>query len=406
MFGNMRILLTFLILIITYQSWSQSLEIRMDSVMQTYVDESKLHGCVTFVQKDGQVLLNKAYGFSNLEKGKALTTDAIFNIASMAKIVTAVGALILYERGEFLLDDPIEKYLPELQDLKVLENVGTDSAKQVALNRSITIRDLFRHTAGFSYAYRYIEARDEIDSLYVSNEIHTSKTSSQFLERISRIPLKYQPGSQWEYSYSIDVLGFLVERVSQMTLHDFLKQNIFDPLQMNSTGFYLNEKDSERLSSLYTYSDGELEEVTEFTNQYSTPPTLYSGGGGLGRSIDGAMLSSTSDFASFCNMLLNYGKSQGLEILKPQTVELLISNQIGGINERSFPVGAYGLGVGLFNGPNNGKTVAISWTGAFNTIFVINYKTNLISIFMTQHEPWGYLEIMDKFLLVIERSSP
>ena len=383
---------------------SQSLETEMDHTMQGYVDLGRLHGCVAYVQKGGEVLLHKAYGYSDIKLKKELKEDAIFNIASMAKTVTAVGALILYEEGKFLLDDPIEKYLPELNNLQVLQNAGTDSAALVPLSRSITIRDLFRHTAGFGYAYLEEEINHPTDSLYVAKELHYSKSSEEFLTRIAAIPLKYQPGSQWEYSYSLDVLGFLVERVTHRTLHDFLTERVFGPLAMNSTGFYLDEEDLGRLSNLYIESDGALEAVPGFQNQYKSMPGVRAGGGGLGRSIDGALLSTASDFARFCTMLLAYGELEGKRILQPQTVELLISNQIAGITKQSFPVGEYGFGVGVNTYPYQGKTNAISWTGAFNTIFVVNYKMDLVAVFLTQHEPWGHLGIMDEFLMVIERT--
>ena len=402
----MRTLPALLLFCVTSTLWSQSLQSKMDSVMLHHINAGELHGGVAYVQKDKKVLLHKAYGFRDVEQKQLLKEDAIFNIASMAKVVTAVGALILYEDGKFLLDDPIEMYLPELGELMVLENIGTDSAKLVPPIRSITIRDLFRHTAGFGYAYQMTEAQNSVDSLYVSKELDMSRTSQDFLERLSEIPLKYQPGSQWEYSYALDVLGFLVEKISRMTLHDFLKQNLFGPLEMTSTGFYLNPEDMGRLSNLYVQTADGLAAVPDFVSNYKEPPTLYAGGGGLGRSIDGALLSSTADFAKFCNMLLDYGQYNGKEILQSQTVELLISNQIGGIVKRSFPVGAYGFGVGVSNWPNNGRTQAISWTGAFKTIFVVNFKVDFVSIFMTQHEPWGHLDIMDKFLQVIEETVP
>ena len=210
----MRILTALFISCVTCTVWSQSLQSKMDSVMLHHIRAGELHGGVAYVQKDKKVLLNKAYGFRDVGENELLTKDAIFNIASMAKTVTAVGALVLYEDGKFLLDDAVEQYLPELGELMVLENIGTDSAKLVPPMRSITIRDLFRHTAGFGYAYQLTEAQNQVDSLYVTKELDLSETSQEFLERLSTIPLKYQPGSQWEYSYSVDILGFLVEQIS------------------------------------------------------------------------------------------------------------------------------------------------------------------------------------------------
>jgi len=177
------------------QIWAQSLETEMDSVMNGYIDSGKLHGCVTYVQKDGKILLNKAYGFQNIGQQAKLESDAVFNIASLAKVVTAAGALKLYEQGEFLLDDPLDKYLPELNDLKVIENIGTDSSKLVNPLRKITIRDIFRHTAGFSYVQKFEDAKNTVDSAYVFHEVGLCKTSGEFLERLSKIPLKYHPGA-------------------------------------------------------------------------------------------------------------------------------------------------------------------------------------------------------------------
>jgi len=198
----------------------------------------------------------------------------------------------------------------------------------------------------------------------------------------------------------------LIERITRKSLHDYLKEALFDPLEMSSTGFYLNNKTFKRLSSIYTFSDDVLKVIDEpSASRFLNKPTIYSGGGGMQNGV-GPLLSTASDYANFCKMLLNYGDYKGKEILKPQTVELMISDQIAGIEDRSFPLGGYGFGVGVNNRPNNGKTQVISWTGAFNTIFIVNYKTDLIAIFLTQHQPWGYLNVMDEFVMVLERTLP
>ena len=374
--------------------------------MSGYIVEGKLHGCVAYVQKEGKILLNKAYGFQSIERKQKLKSDAIFNIASMAKTITAAGALKLYEEGKFLPDDPVKKYLPELSNLKVLTNIGTDSSKVVPLKRDITIRDLFRHTAGFGYVQYERDVKNEVDSLYVVNKLSESRTSGEFLNKISKIPLKYQPGSKWEYSYSIDILGFLIERITRRTLHDYLTEALFLPLEMNSTGFYLSKDNALRMTSLYSFTDNKLQLSKDpLKSHFLKKPTIHSGGGGMKGGI-GALLSTAGDYANFCTMLLHYGNFNGKEILKPQTVELLISNQIAGIEDRSFPLSGYGFGVGVNPSLNQGKTKVISWTGAYNTIFVVNYDSDLIAIFLTQHQPWGYLNIMDEFVSVLERTLP
>lgn len=200
----MKRLITLILFLLTgVPTWSQSFKESLDSVMTSYINERKLHGSVAFVQKDGSVILNKAYGYKNVEKKEVMETNTIFNIASMAKIITSAGALKLYEQGEFLLDDPIKKFLPEINNLKIWKPSGL-----VELERDVTIRDLFRHTAGFGYVEESTDIKTPVDSLYVSSELGRSKTSDEFLRKLSQIPLIYQPGSEWEYSYSIDVLGF------------------------------------------------------------------------------------------------------------------------------------------------------------------------------------------------------
>ena len=387
---------------------SQDLEQAMDSLMSGYVESAQLHGSVTYVQQGDEILHLKAYGFNNVAQNQKMRQDDIFRIASMSKVITAAGALKLYEEGRFLLDDPVKNYLPQLSNLKVMENPGTDSARKVKLERDITIRDLFRHTAGFGYAYQESEDNDTIDKLYISKELSTSyQTADDFLRKLAEIPLKYQPGSKWEYSYSIDVLGFLIEKISGQNLHDYLTESLFTPLEMTSTGFYVSKENVNRLTGNYIYKDDQLELIDDPTkSEYLEIPTIYSGGGGLKDNV-GGIVTTASDFANFCKMLLNYGMFKGKVILNRQTVELMISNQIEGIEDRSFPVGAYGFGVGVVPDIHYGRTQVISWLGGpYNTGFLINFNTGLIAVFLTQNSPWMHLNIVNKFFVVMSENMP
>ncbi len=403
----MRLLPTILFIsLVSCISKSQDLSKNIDETYGKLIDEGKLHGCVTYVQQGENVLHFKAYGYQNIEENKPMGKDAIFLIASMTKVVTSAGALKLYEEGKFLLDDPVKKYLKQFEHMTVLENIGTDSARIVPTARDITIRDLFRHTAGFGYAYTKSASNDTIDNLYVDNKLYDSNSSDEFLDKISSYPLKYHPGSKWRYSYSIDVLGFLIEEISGMTLEEYLKSEIFDPLEMTSSGFYVSPENINRLSSNYEFKDGKLQLIhNPETSPFAKPPKVYSGGGGLEDNI-GGMVTTASDFANFCKMIMNYGVFKGQQILKPQTVELMLSNQIAGIEDRGFEVSGYGFGTGVGHDIYSGNVNTVFWAGGpVNTYFRINMSKKVIAIFMTQNSPWVHENVMGIFGEIVEQNT-
>ncbi|MFA5817041.1 MAG: serine hydrolase domain-containing protein [Bacteroidales bacterium] len=399
-----KLFFTLLLVFIVSISFSQNLKKELDSLMFKSVNEGQLHGCVTYVQQRDKVLHFESYGFKNIEQNKKMENDVIFRIASMTKIITAAGALKLYEEGKFLLDEPVKKYIPQFNNLKVMQNIGTDSCKIVNLERDITIRDLFRHTAGFGSGGE----NDTIGNLY--NKLDSAKTSEDFLNTISQIPLRNQPGSKWEYSCSNKILGFLIEKIINKTLHDYLTESFFVPLGMTNTGFYVAKKNIDKLSCSYIYDEGKLKlEDNPMTSEYLKVPTIYNGGGGI--------VSTAKDLANFYNMILHYGTFNGKQILKAQTVELLISNQIGEIKDRgipdltnilskyrSFSVAGYGFGVGIHTEKNSGKTQSIYWAGSYNTYFLIDYDKQLITIFLTQITPFMHLDIMNKFGQIVNKN--
>jgi CubicO group peptidase (beta-lactamase class C family) len=325
--------------------------------------------------------------------------DVIFRIASMSKPITAAAALKLYEDGYFLLDDPVKKFIPQFGDLKVMENIGTDSAQIVDLKRDVTIRDLFRHTGGFGYASQPSKNNDAIDNMYVSANLKSlDQTPEDFINKICKIPLKYHPGSKWRYSYSNDLLGFLIEAITGKTLHEYVKESILEPLNMSSSGYYVTEENIQRLSSFYNYENDELQLVEDNKNTpYSSKPTICMGGA--------KMVSTAQDYANFCSMLLNYGKFNGNQVFQKQTVELLISDQIDNIKDRGFKVSGYGFGVGVSKEKDNGKTESINWSGSpFNTTFFVDYNTKTIAILLTQNAPWGHLNVKYKFASIVKKN--
>lgn len=385
---------TTIFLSITSVVFSQNLKKELDSLLNKHIGEGQLHGCVTYVQQGDKVLHFESYGLMNIEANKKMQNDAIFRIASMSKLIVAVGALKLYEEGKFLLDDPVKKYIPQLADLQVKPDQKKDSL--VKLERDITIRDLFRVTAGFG------------ETLFGD----VGKTPDQYVEQLSKIPLRYQPGARWVYGGNeIKLLGILVEKITNKNLHDYLNEVICKPLGMTTTGFYVEAPNADKLTGFYMFGNGQLKSAENLqTSPFLKLPLIRNGSGG--------MVSSVQDLANFYNMILHYGSFKGKQVLRPQTVELLITNQIANIKDRNFEVTGFGLGVGVNQGhlpvkngwyaadlSTNGRTKSIYWQGSpYNTRFFIDFEKQLIAIFLTQNAPWKYLDLMSKFDDIVNKN--
>jgi CubicO group peptidase (beta-lactamase class C family) len=379
---------------------------RIDEMLDGHIQKGELAGAVAYIFQPEHIVHFKAYGLMDIEHHRAMDKSALFRIASMTKPLTAVAALKLYEQGKFLLDDPVSKYIPELRNLRVLSPTASKEGKMetVPIERDITIRDLFRHTAGFGYSI----ADHPVDQAYRDKKLITMETTLPgFIKNLASFPLEYQPGSKWEYSYSIDVLGYLVERVSSLPLDQFMKKEIFDPLKMNNTFFWVPPDKTVKLTCVYEYKDSVLKLVEKSTDNYYTNKknlACVSGGGGLPDDL-GGIVTTAEDYGRFCRMLLDYGKGFGKRILSPASVELMISNQIAAITDRSFPVDGYGLGIGVTAEKNEGRTQAVFWAGGpYNTTFNISYKNNYVAILLMQNLPWQHLGIMGKFMGLVEEA--
>jgi CubicO group peptidase (beta-lactamase class C family) len=380
---------------------------RIDEMLNAHIQKGELAGAVAYILQSGNVVYFKAYGSMDIEHQRVMDKTALFRIASMTKPVTAVAALKLYEKGKFLLDEPVKKYIPELSNLRVLSSAVSAEGmfETVPLERDITIRDLFKHTAGFGYSFE----DHPVDKLYRDKKLITVATTLPgFVKNLADFPLEFQPGSQWEYSYSFDVLGYLVERISGQPLDQFIKQEIFDPLKMKSTFFWVPPDKTGNLTCVYEYKDGALKLYENATqNCYTDKKNLacVSGGGGLSDDFPGGIVTTAEDYGRFCQMLLNYGEVMGTRILKPATVELMISNQIAAVANRSFPVDGYGLGVGVKAEKYDGRTQSINWSGGpYNTVFRVNYANDYIAILLMQTLPWQNQGIMGKFMKLVDEA--
>jgi CubicO group peptidase (beta-lactamase class C family) len=360
---------------------------RMEDHVQSFVDNGKFAGLTTLVARHGKIVEAKTYGRKSLD-GPAMTMDTIFRIYSMSKPVTGVALMMLFEEGKFRLDDPVTRFLPEFKDLKVL--TGTDAQGNPTFEdakKMPTIRQLMSHTAGYGYG---LSNDNMADRLYRANAALQSSSMDEFIQRASKLPLVYQPGTSFQYSVAVDIQGALVERISGQRFGDFLRERIFKPLRMDDTGFYVPKEKAARVAGLYNgVKNGRLQDATTVFGWPRPDPTqpvgFESGGAGL--------YSTTMDYARFCQMLLNGGELDGVRILAPGTVALMATNHepeealdksAGGFNAtRSF-----GLDFEVLNDPAAAGSIAgkgtFSWGGAAGTWFWIDPTYDVIMVGMVQ----------------------
>lgn len=356
---------------------------RIRRVLRDHVDHERIAGVVALLARRGKVAFFESYGERDLERAEPMTDDTIFRIASMSKPITSVAVLMLYEQGHFLLDDPVSLHLPELGALEVaVEQDAAADLETVPAQREMTIQDLLRHTSGLTYGF-FSDSR--VDQLYLEQGVLSrDATIAETVSKVAALPLKHQPGSTWEYSISVDVLGRLVEVVSGLPFDRFLEEQIFTPLGMDDTGFHVPKSALPRVAVNYQWKDEQLvpAEVNP-VESFEVPTTYFSGGGGL--------VSTAADYYRFCQMLLNGGELGGRRLLGRKTVEWMTSDHLGEIEFAQRPGYGFGLGfairtdVGLAVVP--GSLGEFNWGGAYGTSFWIDPAEDFIGIFMIQLRP-------------------
>jgi CubicO group peptidase (beta-lactamase class C family) len=365
---------------------------RINPIMQSYIDQGKLPGLITMIARQGKVVHFEKYGL--MDTNKQMQLDAIFRIASMTKPVTSVAVMILYEEGHFQLDDPVSKYIPEFKNIKVFSKMDNNELIVVEPKRPMTIHDLLTHTSGLTYG---IFGNTPVDAMYRRAGLFRG-TLKEMVQKLSKIPLLYHPGTKWHYSISIDVLGYFVEVVSGKPLDKFLEQRIFKPLKMKDTGFYVPEEKISRFAARYGLSkDGGIEVIEKpETSNKSRPPRFLSGGGGL--------VSTASDYIRFAQMLLNKGELEGTRILGRKTVEFMTRNHL---SDELLPIHpilpgkGFGLGFAvLVDVPQSyiiGSEGEFEWRGIHNTFFWVDPEEELVMILMTQFTPYLHYPINKEF---------
>ena len=364
---------------------------RIDATIERDIENDKLSGAVALVARDGKIVYHKAFGYADIDDRRRMDTDSIFRIASMTKAITSVGVMMLYERGHFQLNHPISMYLPEFSKPQVavsFDEDGNVTETRPAI-REIRIVDLLSHSAGISYGafggrlsptYRKAEI---IDGLTTANA-----TVDQTMKVLAEQPLLFDPGERFEYGLNTDVLGYLIEVVSGKSLDRFFEDEIFGPLGMDDTHFYLPGDKAERLVTLYS-DEGSLQPSTG-TNGVITVDPNYPVNGARSYFSGGAGLSSTAyDYSRFVQMLLNDGELDGHRLLGRKSVELMRSARVDldGDGDADFGLGFQVTGdlgqEGELSSPS-----AYAWGGVFNTSYWIDQEERLVAVFMSNVLPY------------------
>lgn len=377
---------------------------RVDQVIQEFTESGKIVGAIALVVKDGKVLIHKGYGVDDRNSGKAMAPDAIVRIASQTKALTSTGILMLMEDGKLLLNDPVHKYIPTFKNLQVIATYQESDTTYttVPAKRDITIRDLLTHTSGLGYPSI---GSPMMKAVYAKNKIsagigETGGEMAEAMLRLGTLPLEHQPGERWTYGLNSDVLGHIIEIVSGMSLEEFFRKRICEPLGMVDTWFNLPASKHSRLSRIYLrQGPGSFALLTkenagvdpDFPKQAKT---YFSGGAGLS--------STALDYARFLQLFLNKGVYGTHRLLSPATVAMMTRNQAGNL----YPEGHFGYGFSVVSEANPEdirNRGSFAWGGAFGTRYWADPKANLIGIILTQQYVPGPEtgELMDKFKVAV-----
>lgn len=355
---------------------------RLEEFVQSEMDKGNIPGAVTMIIHKGQVVHLGAMGYKNVTTKVPMKTDDLFYIQSMTKPIISTAFMMLYEEGYFKLDDPVSKYLPEFKNLRVVRSVndGPDDPTD-SLKSEITITQLLSHTGGLTHGL----VQSPVDIRFKNGYFRPGiKTIQERASTITKFPLLAQPGTQWNYSAGPDVLCVLIEKFSGMSVFEFLKSRLFEPLEMKHTGYNVPKVDQSKIVAVHTKGkDGSIS-VAAVQPRFENV-TVWSGVNGL--------FSTAADYATFCQMMLDGGTYKGKQYLSRKTVDLMTSNHSGDLYQVS-PGTGWGLGFAVVTDGPATKTPASNgvfyWAGANNTHFFIDPKEKLIALFMTQESNFTF----------------
>jgi CubicO group peptidase (beta-lactamase class C family) len=375
---------------------------RIDKVVNENISEGRVAGTVIIIMREGKVAYFKTHGMMDRERKIPMPKDAIFRICSMSKPITSTAVMMLYEEGKFLLSDPVSKFIPEFKNPRVLKKTPNGDAYTVPADNEITIHHLLTHSSGLVYHWN-----EDLGPVYQENGVaHGVKkeklTLAESVKRIAKLPLLFNPGERYHYGLSTDVLGYLVEVVSGMSLDEFLRRRILLPLEMSDTHFFVPESKLNRLAKAYTWYDdrglnlfpdkpiveGSFSYDADYP--YAGEKKYHSGGGGL--------CSTTQDYARFAQMLLNGGELDGVRLLSPKSVAMMSAVQV----KTPGPGGDFGLGFGVQTSLlRMGSLGKYGWGGFYNTRFFIDPREELVAVIMSQLHPTGELPLLNIFEVLV-----
>ena len=374
---------------VTNQGFSASRLKALGAKIDNDVSEARLPGAVILVARNGNLVYAETFGLQAQSPATTMQRDSIFRLYSMTKPIVSVATMMLVEEGRIFLADPVSKYLPELANLKVgverTDAAGNRVLDIVPATREMTVHDLLRHTAGLTYGF---EGKSLVKDEYKKNRLDGIElTATEWIEKLSKLPLQAQPGTKWEYGIATDVLGVVLERVSGQSLDVHLAQRIFRPLGMKDTAFFVEPLKQNRIAEPFEIDP--LWKIKVKLNDIRMPPLRFSGGAGA--------VSTADDYLRFAQMLLNKGELDGVRILSPKTIDFMLADQLSGLRA-TLPPGStapsprpgYGFGLGYAIRTESGDASTLGtpgiadWSGLGGTSFWIDPKEKLAVIWMAQ----------------------
>ena len=371
-----------------------------DHIERNYIGPQKIAGAQIAVSRHGHQAYLKSFGSMDLERQKPMMDDAIFRIYSMTKPITSIALMTLYEKGYFQLNDPVSRYVPSWKTHRVWVSGEGDSMVTEAPRRAVTFKDVLSHTGGFTYGGGLPGVGDQhpVDKIYRGLKVRSAggdDTMMEFLDKLGQVPLLYHPGERWMYSLATDICGALVEVISGKPFAQYLQEEIFGPLGMKDTSFFVAPDKIDRFCANYQRGpDKKLKVIDDpVTSAFAKEPGFKSGGGGL--------TGTTADYMRFCEMLRRGGELDGARVIGPRTLEMMHMNHLaGGKDLTQMAIGGFsetanegvGFGLGFASTMSQTQTASLGtgdyyWGGAASTIFWVDPKEDLSVVFMTQLMP-------------------
>ena len=367
-----------------------------DHLRERYLAPQKIAGCSVRIVRNGVTACDTSLGMMDLERQKGMRDDTIFRIYSMSKPITSVALMMLFEEGRFQLTDPIYKFIPSWRQHQVWVEGEGESMVTRPLTAPMTIQHLLCHTSGLTYGGFLPGLELPVDPAYAAAGISRAGTDTlaQFVEKLAKVPLLYEPGSRWSYSLATDVCGHLIEVISGQPLEDFLIERLFEPLEMPDTRFSVPDDKLERFAACYERAPDKTLRLQDdpATSRFRQPPVAPSGAGGL--------VGTMSDYANFCEMLVNRGAFRGQQLIGRPILELMTRNHLGGASLAQMAVGGFsetsnegvGFGLGFASTVDAAASGTVGegdfyWGGLASTLFWVDPTENLYAIFMAQLIP-------------------